>query len=556
MSERANGPRTGGQILVDQLLVQGADTAFCVPGESYLAVLDALHDVGDRIRLINARHEAGAANMAEAYGKLTGRPGLCFVTRGPGACHAAVGVHTAFQDSTPMILFVGQVGRDVRDREAFQEVDYRAMFGPLAKWVAEIDSVERIPEYLARAYRTAMSGRPGPVVLSLPEDMLTESADGPDAPAVEAVEAAAAPGDLVRIRAILAEAKRPMMIVGGSGWSDEAARDITAFAEANGLPAACSFRRQDVVSSRSECFIGAFGTSVSPSLVRRMAEVDVLLVIGARLGDMTTKAYTTIHAPTPAARVIHVHPSPDEIGRVYQPELGLCTTPRRIAAVLADARWFEPAQWANWRGSLREEFLADRVPEGEAGPLDLGAAFAELRERLPDDAIITLDAGNHTGWPQRYLDFGRPGRQLGSTAGAMGYAVPAAVAAALRHPGQTVIGCVGDGGFQMSGMELATATQYGAKPIIVVFNNGTYGTIRMHQEREYPERVVGTDLINPDFCGLAAAMGCHAERVTTTEEFLPAFERASASGRAVLIELATDPERISTRGTIAKLRNR
>ncbi|MEX6506569.1 thiamine pyrophosphate-dependent enzyme [Jiella sp. M17.18] len=543
-------PRTGGRILVDQLLAQGADTAFCVPGESYLAVLDALHDSREAIRLVNARHEAGAANMAEAYGKLTGRPGLCFVTRGPGACHAAVGVHTAFQDSTPMILFVGQVGRDMRDREAFQEIDYRQMFGPVAKWAAEIDSAARIPEYVARAYRTAMSGRPGPVVLALPEDMLTETADVPDAPHVGPVAGNLSAADADAIRAVLETAKKPLMLVGGSGWSDEAARGITAFAEANGLPVACSFRRQDVVSSRSPAFVGDFGTSGLPSLVKRMAEVDVLFVAGARLGEMTTKGYTTLDAPGPKPRVIHVHAGADEIGRVFQPELGLNASSAHLAETLAEARWFDGARWQDWRGELRAAFQADQEPQGEAGPLDLSAAFAALRETLGEDAIVTVDAGNHTGWPQRYLAYGRPGRQLGSTAGAMGYAVPAAVAAAIRHPERTVIGCVGDGGFQMSGMEIATAVQYGARPIVFVFANGIYGTIRMHQEREYPGRVVGTDLVNPDFRALGAALGAHAERVTTTAEFMPAFERALAAKKAAVIELVTDPARISTRSAL------
>lgn len=554
MTQSQANARNGGRILVDQLLKQGADTAFCVPGESYLAVLDALYDSRDEIRLINARHEAGAANMADAYGKLTGKPGLCFVTRGPGACHASVGVHTAFQDSTPMILFVGQVGRDMRDREAFQEIDYRRMFSPVAKWAAEIETTARIPEYVARAYQVAMSGRPGPVVLALPEDMLTEMASVGDAPKATPVEGHVTAADAEAIRAILTDAKNPLMLVGGSGWTDAACRDITAFAEANGLPVASSFRRQDVVSAGSSSFVGDFGTAGAPSLVKRMAEVDVLFVAGARLGEMTTKGYTTLDSPSPRPRLIHIHSGAEEVGRVYQPELGLCASPASLASALAEARWFEPSRFEGWRSQLRQEFLADVEPEQEAGALDLAAAFTTLREELAMDAIVTLDAGNHTGWPQRYLRYGRPGRQIGSTAGAMGYAVPAAVAAAIAHPDRTVIGCVGDGGFQMSGLELATAVQYGATPIIFVFANGTYGTIRMHQEREYPVRVVGTDLQNPDFAAMATAMGAHGERVTSNDEFMPAFERARASGKAALIELVTDPERISTRTTVTKLR--
>jgi acetolactate synthase-1/2/3 large subunit len=517
-------------------------------------VLDSLHDVRDRIRLINARHEAGAANMAEAYGKLTGRPGICLVTRGPGACHAAVGVHTAFQDSTPMILFVGQVGRDAMDREAFQEIDYRQMFGPVAKWVAQIDVTSRIPEYVARAFCVATSGRPGPVVLALPEDMLREAAAVADVVPSPAAEPAIAPEQLARVRAMLEEAERPLLLVGGPGWTDDACRRIVAFAEANGLPAACSFRRQDVFDNGSPCFAGDLGTSGPPALVRRVKEADLLLVVGARLGEMTTQGYSLLLLPRPRQRLVHVHASPEELGRVFTPDLAIVSSSAAFAQAASRLEWFEPSRWQAWREAARQDFLSAIEPPADGGPLDMGQALAELRDRLPEDFIVTLDAGNHTGWPQRFLTYRRPGRQVGPTSGAMGYSVPAAVAASLVHPDRLVIGCVGDGGFMMSGLEIATAVQHGGRPIVLVFNNQMYGTIRMHQEREHPGRVVGTDLVSPDFVALARAMGAYGETVTRTEEFRPAFERAVAVRRPAVIELRTDPELVSTRTTIAGLR--
>ncbi|AUH32810.1 thiamine pyrophosphate-binding protein [Paracoccus tegillarcae] len=548
-------PRTAGKVVVDQLLIHGATCAFCVPGESYLEVLDAIHDVSDRFSLYNARHEAGAADMAEAYGKLTGQPGICMVTRGPGACHASIGVHIAQQDSTPMILLIGQVGRDMMDREAFQEVDYRQMFGPLAKWVAQIDCAERVPEYLARAFRVATSGRPGPVVLALPEDMLTETVTVPDARPYQATQAAATEADIDAICALLAKAERPLVMLGGSGWSDQSARDIQRFAEANGLPVCTSFRRQDAIDNLSSAYVGEFGTAVSPTIVKRITDADMLLVLGARLGEMTTRGYTTLTPPQSQQRLIHVLPDADEIGRVYGPDLGVCADMDSVAAGLATRDLGRKQAWAERASAMRDEYLADTEPPGDnQWQLDMGRAFCAIRDDLPKDMIITLDAGNHTGWAQRFLRFGRPGREVGSTCGAMGYAVPAAVAASLQHPDRLVLGMVGDGGFQMSGMELAMAAQYGATPIILLFNNGIYGTIRMHQERDHPRRLSGTTLINQDFCRLAEGMGCHAERVTRTDEFAPALERARASGKPAVIELVTDPEQISSRTTITKLR--
>jgi acetolactate synthase-1/2/3 large subunit len=548
--------RTGGQILVDQLLIHGADTAYCVPGESYLEVLDALHDVKDRFTLINARHEAGAADMAEAHGKLTGKPGICMVTRGPGACHAAIGVHIAQQDSTPMILLVGQIARDTTDREAFQEVDYRAMFGPIAKWATQIDDARRVPEYMARAFRVATSGRPGPVVIALPEDMLTDVVDVADARPYAPTPAELSTDSLEALKAEITAAKKPLLLLGGSGWSDASAAAITRFAEANKIPVTCSFRRQDIVNNLSPVFAGDFGTSTAPSLYAHQRDADLLIVIGARLGEMTTKTYTTINSPNPQTRLVHLYPDADEIGRVYSPDLGIAAAPASIAAALDGVDLGKGDVWSDWCDRLHADYLTDSdAPNGGEWDLDMGAALTQIRDSLPDDTIVTLDAGNHTGWAQRFLRYGRPGRIIGSTCGSMGYAVPAAVAASVAAPERLTLAFVGDGGFMMSGMELATAAQYGGCPIVLLFNNGIYGTIRMHQERDHPERVSGTTLINQDFVKLAEGLGAHAERVTKTADFAAAFERARASGRSALIELVTDPEQISTRTTIGKLRD-
>lgn len=556
MSETATQKtRTAGKVLVDQLLVHGADTAYCVPGESYLEVLDALHDVSDRFTLINARHEAGAANMAETYGKLTGRPGIAMVTRGPGACHASIGVHIAQQDSTPMILLIGQVGRDMVDREAFQEVDYRQMFGGLAKWVAQIDSPERVPEYMARAFRVATSGRPGPVVLALPEDMLTTEVTVVDARPYTATRAQITPDRINDLGKLLAQAEKPMLLLGGSGWTDAAATHIRRFAETNKLPVTTSFRRQDAIDNRSDSYVGEFGTATAAALHKRLGEADVVLVLGARLGEMTTKGYTNITPPEPRQRLIHVHPDADEIGRVFGPDLGIAADMDGVAAALGGVDLARQNAWGDWCATLRGEYMADTMrPEDGGWTLDMGQALCDLRDELPADTIITLDAGNHTGWAQRFLRFGRPGREIGSTCGSMGYSVPAAVAASLAHPGRLVLSMVGDGGFMMSGQELTVAAQYGGTPIVLLFNNGIYGTIRMHQERDHPSRVSGTTLKTHDFVRMAEGYGCYAERVTKTEDFAPALERARASGLPAVLELVTDPEQITSRTTITKLR--
>jgi acetolactate synthase I/II/III large subunit len=548
--------RSGGQILVDSLLVHGADLAFCVAGESYLDVLDAFHDAAG-IRLITCRHEGGAANMAEAVGKLTGRPGICFVTRGPGACNASIGVHTAMQDSTPMILFVGQVARDQSEREAFQEIDYRRMFSPVAKWAAQIDDAARIPEFISRAFHVATSGRPGPVVLALPEDMLRDHVDV--APTGRFTEVQAHPGmvDLKRTAELLALSDRPLILAGGSGWTDASSEDLRRFAEANNIPVCSSFRRQDVVDNNSPAWIGDLGTGPNPKLLARVREADLLLVIGARLGEMTTQGYELIDLPETRQTLIHVHASAEELGRVFRPDLPIQSGSSAFAAALSSLPTFHDLRsdrWRDWMEAGRRDYLEWLEPAAYGGALDLGAVSVWLRDRLPADSIVTIDAGNFSGWAQRFLTYRRPGRQLGPTSGAMGYSVPAAVAAKLVHPDRIVVSFVGDGGFQMTGQELATAMHTGAAPIILLFNNGMFGTIRMHQEKNYPGRVSATDLTNPDFAALARSYGAFGAAVERTADFAPVFEQAVASGLPAVIELRMDPEVITTRTTLSALR--
>ncbi len=544
--------RSGGQILVDQLRIHGADLLFGVPGESYLPVLDALHD--SDLRYVICRHEAGAANMADAYGKLTGRPGIAIVTRGPGATHASVGVHTAFQDSTPLILLVGQVGREMAGREAFQEVDYRDMFGGLAKWAAQIDSAERVPEYLYRAFTTATSGRPGPVVLALPEDMLAEEVEAEDAQPYAPMQAHPGTDDLARLRELLAGAKRPFAIVGGGGWTQQAADDFVAFAEANELPVGASFRRQDYVDNASRVYAGHVGIGPDSKLAARVRDADLLLVVGARLGESTTGGYTLVAPGASRPTLVHVHSAAEELGRVYQPALGIVSGSPQFAAA---ARALEPLDSSAWRVET-EQAHADQLAslQHTAGPgnLQMGDVMAWLRERLPEDAILTNGAGNFSVWAHRFYEFRRFGTQLAPTSGAMGYGLPAAVAAKLIYPDRVVVCFAGDGDFLMSGQELATAVQYELPIVVLVVNNGMYGTIRMHQERHYPGRPFGTDLVNPDFARYAEAFGGHGEVVERTEEFAPAFERAVASGRPALIELRVDPEALTPRMTLTEIR--
>lgn len=546
--------RTGGQVLVDQLRVHGVDTVFAVPGESYLAALDALADAREAIRLVVCRQEGGAANMAEAYGKLTGRPGVCLVTRGPGATNASIGVHTAFQDSTPMILLVGQAGRDTLDREAFQEVDFRQMFGPLAKWVAQIDDPRRLPELVSHAFYSAVSGRPGPVVLALPEDMLSERCETADAGPYRVVQAHPGAEELAALRALLVQAERPLLLVGGGGWTPRAAADALAFAEANGLPAAASFRCQDRLDNRSPVYVGDVGLGVNPRLAERVRDTDVLIVAGPRLGEATTSGYTLVEVPAPRQRLVHVHPDAGELGRVYQPELAINSGLPQFFAAARALRPVDGARWAEWAAGARADYEDWSEPQPGPGELNLGEVVVWLRDHLEPGAILANGAGNFTIWAHRFSRFTELGTQLGPTSGAMGYGLPAAVAAKLARPERTVVCFTGDGDFLMTGQELATAVQERLAIVIVLVNNSMYGTIRMHQERAYPGRPYGTDLVNPDFVAYARAFGAHGELVERTAEFPAAFERAVAAGGPALLELRVDPEAITPARTLTEIR--
>ena len=545
--------RSGAEILVANLLVQRATHAFGVPGESYLAVLDALHAVRERLPFIVCRHEGGAAYMAEAYGKLTGRPGIAFVTRGPGASNAAVGIHTATQDASPMIVFIGQVGSDMLDREAFQEIDYRRMYGSVAKWAAQIDRAERIPEYVAHAYRLAMSGRPGPVVLALPEDMLTTRADVADAPFVEAISATPAAADVRTTEALLRDARRPLVLAGGSRWTDDARTALRGFAERSNLPVACAFRHQDLFDHRHPNYAGDVGIGSNPALLARVREADVLLVIGERLGETTTSGYTLLDVPTPRQTLIHVHPAADELGRVYQPALAIAATPGAFLAAIDAAAARTPHE----SGAVmhaHDEYERWRAPRTVPGAVDLWRIVRWLDETLPDDAILTNGAGNYATWVHRLYRYGGKRRQLAPYSGSMGYGVPSAVTAKLVHPQRMVVSWNGDGCFLMNGQELATAVQYRLPIVFVVIDNGMYGTIRMHQERNYPGHVSGTDLVNPDFAQLARAYGAHGESVLATAEFAPAFERALASKRPSLLHVRIDPQALTMSATLNQIR--
>ncbi len=547
--------RTGARILVEALRIHGVDLAFCVAGESYIDILDALYDYRDEIRLVTCRHEASAANMAEAYGKLTCRPGVCLVTRGPGACHAAIALHTAHQDSTPLLLLVGQIPRGHQEREAFQEIDYRRMFGELAKWVAQIDQAERVPEMVHHALHVAVSGRPGPVVLALPEDMLAERSKVADCGPYRSVRPHPGREDMAALRRLLAAAERPLMLLGGSGWDDAACLEIAAFAKANGLPVCCGFRRHDLFDNTDSNFVGDVGIAPNPKLIRRIEEADLLLVVGARLGEVTTQGYTILGVPEPGRTLIHVHAAAEELGRVFRPTLAVHAGMPEFAAAAAALEPVDGGRWRAWTDAARRDYLENLAPQPYEGAFDPGQAMLYLRERLPPDAIVTVDAGNFSGWPQRFLQFRRPGRLLGPTSGAMGYSVPAGVAASLVHPERMVLSFAGDGSFLMSAHELATALHHGAKPVILVFNNAMYGTIRMHQERLYPGRVIATDLTNPDFAALARAYGAHGERVERTEDFAAAFETAVAAERPAVLDLAIDPELITTRARLSAIRD-
>ena len=548
--------RTGGQVLVDALAINQVDRIFSIPGESFLAALDALYDKPE-IKLTICRQEGGAAYMAEAYGKLTGRPGVCFVTRGPGATNASCGLHVAMQDSTPMILLIGQIARKDQDREAFQEIDYRRMFSQVAKWVAQIEDAERIPEYLNRAFATATSGRPGPVVLSLPEDMLTDISRVADARPWQTVLTHPATDDISRTIELLSRAKNPLIIIGGSGWSEATRLGLQAFAENSAIAVVNSFRCQDYFDHDHPNYVGDLGLGVNPALAEHIRSTDCLLVIGARLGEMTTGGFQLIDIPTPGQRMIHVHSGAEELGHIYQPELAINASSSAFVDGLLNRQLSADNVEARKSSLLRARQMFDDWSQSiqVKGPLQLSDIIKTVENATGSDTIICNGAGNNTGWLHRFYRFHEYRTQLAPTSGTMGYGVPAAISAKLLYPQRTVVAFAGDGDFMMNGQELATAMQYKANIIVIVVNNGIYGTIRMHQEREYPQRVIGTDMVNPDFCMLAQAYGMQAERVTSTEQFEPAFERSLLADCPVLIEVQVDAEILSPTATIESLRN-
>jgi acetolactate synthase I/II/III large subunit len=561
MTRQATSPALAGHRLVEALIAQGVDTAFGVPGESFLAVLDGFHEYADKIRFVACRQEGGAAFMAEAQGKLTGRPGICFVTRGPGATNASIGLHTAFQDSTPMILFIGQVASDQRDREAFQEVDYRQMFGPgtlgMAKWVGEVHDAERLPEYVARAFHTAMQGRPGPVVLVLPEDMLTKPITAPVVAPARPAEAAPTPAALAELRERLAAAKKPLVIAGGGGWTPEATAALQHFAETWQLPVGCAFRFQDLFDNAHPNYAGDVGIGINPRLAARVKEADLILAIGPRLGEMTTGGYTLLQAPRPAQQLIHIHAGAEELGRVYTGELLINASMSQAAPALALLPPPAVPAWRDWTAAANADYRANLVP-APVTPLDMAEVIHLIDAKLPEGTIFTNGAGNYSGWLHRfhrYTGLHRFGKtQLAPTSGAMGYGVPAAVAASLLQ-NRWVVNIAGDGDFLMTGQELATATGYGAKKLlVVVVDNGTYGTIRMHQEREYPGRVSGSDLFNPDFAKLAEAFGFAAFRAESTEQVGPSLDAAIAAGKPALLHLRLSSDVSTSRSTLSAIR--
>lgn len=546
--------RSGGQVLVDALRIHGVDRVFGVPGESYLAALDAFHDVEDSIEFVVCRQEGGAAYMAEAYGKLTGKPGICFVTRGPGATNASVGVHTAFQDSTPMILFIGQVARDQVEREAFQEIDYRRMFGQMAKWVVEIEDAARIPELISQAFHRAVNGRPGPVVVALPEDMLTDLVTVADTPAFKRVEAYAGEPQFEHLTALLMKAERPMVVAGGGGWTQQAVADLRSFSEAFSLPVAASFRCQDLFDNKHANYAGDLGLAAGPKLIQHVRDCDLLISVGARLGEMTTGAYTLIEIPVPKQILVHIHPGAEELGRVYHATLPINAS---VAGFLSQAAKLPPAAtpvWTKWTSTAHADYLANIEHPQVPGPVQMGEVMEWLRGHLPADAILTTGAGNYSAWAHRFYQYRTFRTQLGPTNGSMGYGVPAAIAAKITEPTRAVVAFAGDGCFLMNGQELATAMQYDARVIFLVINNGMYGTIRMHQERSYPGRVSGTRLTNPNFADLARSYGLHGEIVERTEEFAEAFRRSETSGKPALIEIRIDPEALTPKMSLTQIR--
>jgi acetolactate synthase-1/2/3 large subunit len=547
--------RHGGKILIDQLEAQGASSAFTVPGESFLAALDGLHD-SNRIKTIICRQEGGASMMAEAWGKITGEPGVCFVTRGPGLANAMSGLHVAQQDSTPMVLFVGLPGSRVEDREAFQEIETKSLLGSFVKWAAVIRQTERIPEYVSHAYHLARSGRPGPVVLGLPEDMLAAECEVSDAKPANISDCRPAPEDLAELQRLLAGAARPLLIVGGPGWSTAAKTAIETFADRFQLPVASAFRYQDYIDNRHRCYVGCAGIGIEPALGTAIKEADLLIVIGARLGEMTTGGYALLKIPNPSQRLVHVHPSPDELGSVYRADLPIASSTRRFAEALSRLEPATEIAWAAHTETLRAAYRNFLKPISMPGSVKLADVVRTASELLPEDAFITNGAGNYAAFLHRYFEYKAYRTQLAPTSGSMGYGLPAAIAAKIAEPGRVVVNFQGDGCFLMTGQELATAVQYGLAIVTVVANNGMYGTIRMHQEREYPRRVVGTSLINPDFAAYARSFGADGYTVATSADFAPALKSALNSNRPAIIELKLDPEAISPRQTLTQLRGR
>ncbi|WP_439507851.1 thiamine pyrophosphate-binding protein [Yoonia sp.] len=542
--------RHGGKILSDQLKKLGVRRVFSVPGESFLAALDGLYDSG--IANVVCRQEGGAAMMAEAYGKMTGQPGVCFVTRGPGATNASAGIHIAMQDSTPMVLFVGQIDNRHTDRETFQEVDYKAMFGPIAKWVAQVNHTDRLPEYIGRAFRVAMSGRPGPVVLALPENMLSDVADVPDIRLGETHEAQMPSAATQAILHALGQAERPLVVVGGPHWDAQAQANLQAFAEQHHLPVAVGFRRQDYIDNHHGCYAGDLNVGINPRLAARVRAADLLLLIGTRFGDIETQGYTLVDPAAPQKTIIHIHADADEIGRVYAPDIGVvATAPAALRALVAAS---PVGDWSSWTAAARADYDAWISPQESPGALKQEQVIKWLSDHLPDDAILTNGAGNYAAWLHRYFVYKKHGTQLAPTSGSMGYGFPAAISASLEYPDRTVVCLAGDGCFQMTCNELSTAAQHGATPIVVVMDNGRYGTIRMHQEKHYPGRVSGTMLANPDFAALARAYGGYGETVTTSADFLAAFGRAQAAGTFAIIACKVDEEALSTGATLSAVR--
>ncbi|AXK80998.1 thiamine pyrophosphate-binding protein [Pseudolabrys taiwanensis] len=550
-----DGTRTGGEILIDQLAIQGVTHAFCVPGESYLAALDALHD--STIKLTVCRHESAAAMAAEAIGKATGRPGICFVTRGPGATNGSAGVHIARQDSTPMIMFVGQIGREMRDREAFQELDYRAVFGTMAKWATEIDDPARIPEIVQRAFHTACNGRPGPVVIALPEDMLTERVVTPDARAVEPVEIWPGLTDMSRLQKLLWAAKRPVVMVGGSRWSEQATAALMRFAERFQVPVTTTFRRGHLFDALHPCYAGDFGIGPNPKLLARVKAADLVLLIGSRMSEMPSQSYTLFDIPEPQVKLVHVHPGSEELGRVYHPFLAINASPTAFCSALEGLQPPNEIPWKGESDAAHADFLAwTEKATPQPGNVNLGACMTWLRDNLSRDAIITVGAGNFTGWVHRFYRVRQYGGLIGPTSGSMGYGFPAALGLQTLYPDRTVVCVAGDGDFLMTGQDFATAVQCELPIVIVLYDNSLYGTIRMHQEREYPGRVIATHLRNPDFADYAKAFGGFGVRVERTEDFPAAFEAARKSGKPSIVHLKVDPEALTPGMSLSAIRDK